>query len=152
MEIYTGEFKYNNKTKELSEQDYFTGGIVLTTIDQIINGITTHRNISTLTRFMNATVVFDEFHEYVPMAGFNILEDESNPLYQQVDKNTFVISNTATTVQKSFIDNQEKENGLLTHAKFTLNDRKNVFKKSLIVLNKMAHITLMFYVVVRYKV
>lgn len=73
VEIYTGEFKYNNKTKELSEQDYFTGDIVLTTIDQIINGITTHRNISTLTRFMNATVVFDEFHEYVPMAGFNIL-------------------------------------------------------------------------------
>lgn len=46
-----------------------------------------------------------------------------------MDKNTFVISNTATTAQKSFIDNQEKENGLLTHAKFTPNDRKNIFKK-----------------------
>lgn len=194
IEIHTGEFKYNNKKDELSKQDYFTGDIVLTTIDQIINGITTHRNISALTRFMNATVVFDEFHEYAPMAGFNILfaelikckqlqqnteimpstllvsatpnyyfvqefldinedeiegidsfndkkyqiefvnydetlEGESNPLYQKVDRNTFVISNTATTAQKSFINNQEKENGLLTHSKFTPKDRKDIFEK-----------------------
>jgi CRISPR-associated endonuclease/helicase Cas3 len=194
IEIHTGEFKYNNKTTELNEQDYFTGDIVLTTIDQIINGITTHRNISTLTHFMNATVVFDEFHEYAPMAGFNILfaelikckqlqqnneikpstllvsatpnyffvkdflgiseddiegiqsfndkkykiefvdydetlEDENNPLYQKNTENTFVISNTATTAQKSFIDNQAAENGLLTHSKFTPKDRKEIFDK-----------------------
>lgn len=194
IEIHTGEFKYSNKTTELDAQDYFTGDIVLTTIDQIINGITTHRNISTLTRFMNATVVFDEFHEYAPMAGFNILfaelikckqlqqnedtvpntllvsatpnyyfvkeflgisaeeieyissfndkkyqiefvdydetlEDENNPLYRQVGKNSFVISNTATTAQKSFIDNQNQENGLLTHSKFTPKDRADIFSK-----------------------
>jgi CRISPR-associated endonuclease/helicase Cas3 len=57
------------------------------------------------------------------------LKDASNPLYKKVDKNTFVISNTATTAQKSFIDNQATENGLLTHAKFTPKDRKEIFEK-----------------------
>lgn len=194
VEIHTGEFKYNNKTQDLAENDYFSGDVVLTTIDQIINGITTHRNISTLARFMNATVVFDEFHEYIPMAGFNILfaelikckelkqdedstpntllvsatpnyyfvkdflglsaddiisidsfnekkyqielvdydeiqENENNPLYQKQTPNTFVISNTASTAQKSFIHNQMTENSLLTHSKFTPNDRKDIFEK-----------------------
>lgn len=192
IEIHTGEFKFNSQKDELLESEYFSGDIVLTTIDQIINSITTHRNISTLTKFMNATVVFDEFHEYAPMAGFNILfaelieckklqqhedilpntllvsatpnyyfvnnfldvqniqgiesfndksykiefidydenaEDETNPLYKKVDKNTFVISNTAITAQKSFILNQEKENSLLTHSKFTPKDRKDIFEK-----------------------
>ncbi|CAC9634317.1 CRISPR-associated helicase Cas3 [uncultured Gammaproteobacteria bacterium] len=194
IEIHTGEFKFTNKKSEPPESEYFSGDIVLTTIDQIINSITTHRNISTLTRFMNATVVFDEFHEYIPMAGFNILfaelieckklqqseeampntllvsatpnyyfvkdflgivtediigidsfndksyqiefvdydeaiKDETNPSYKKVDKNTFVISNTATTAQKSFIENQKNENSLLTHARFTPDDRKDIFAK-----------------------
>ncbi len=202
IEIHTGEFKYTNKQQtdqekedfKLKTQEHFKGDIVLTTIDQIINGITTHRNISNLTLFMNSTIVFDEFHEYSPMAGFNILfaelikckkiqqneeiqpntllvsatpnyyfvkeflgineddiegiasfndkkyqiefvnydeslEDENNPLYQKMAKNSFVISNTATTAQKSFIKNQEGENSLLTHSKFTPQDRKEIFDK-----------------------
>ena len=31
--------------------------------DQIVNSITTHRNVTTLMDFMNAHVVFDEYHE-----------------------------------------------------------------------------------------
>jgi CRISPR-associated endonuclease/helicase Cas3 len=58
-----------------------------------------------------------------------IKEDASNPLYKKVDKNTFVISNTAITAQKSFIYNQATENGLLTHSKFTPKDRKEIFEK-----------------------
>jgi CRISPR-associated endonuclease/helicase Cas3 len=192
IEIHTGEFKYTNKNPDPSENEYFSGDIVLTTIDQIISGITTHRNISNLARFMNATVVFDEFHEYIPMNGFNILfaelieckklqqndetlpsallvsatpnyyfvkefldiapedivgiesfnekfyeiefidydeiaKDETNALYQKVDKNTFVISNTAITAQKSFINSQADENSILTHSKFTLKDRESIF-------------------------
>lgn len=196
MEIHTGEFKYTNKklADELTEQDYFLGDIVLTTIDQVINSITTHKNITTLTKFMNSAVVFDEFHEYIPMAGFNILfaelieckrmqqdddsmpstllvsatpnyyfldkflgitdndiisidsfndkpykiefveydecvEDNSNIFYNSVNENTFVISNTAITAQKSFIDNQEKENSILIHSKFTPQDRAEIFSK-----------------------
>jgi CRISPR-associated endonuclease/helicase Cas3 len=193
IEIHTGEFKYTNKKNELNESEYFSGNIVLTTIDQIINGITTHRNISTLTKFMNSTVIFDEFHEYINMSGFNLffaelieckktqqdeyhtlpntllvsatpnyyfikdflkirdgeikqiesfnnktyaikfmeydenLQDETNPLYKKTGKNTFVISNTATTAQKSFIQNQANENSLLIHSKFTPTDRKEIF-------------------------
>lgn len=189
IEIHTGEFKYTNKNNELYEKDYFAGDIVLTTIDQIINSITTHKNITTLTKFMNAAVVFDEFHEYIPMSGFNILftelieckklqqnddilpntllvsatpnyyfvenflelsyietiesfnnkpydiilteydetlEDDINPLYEKVDKNTFVISNTAITAQKSYIQAQD-ENSILAHSKFTPEDRKQIF-------------------------
>ncbi len=194
IEIHTGEFKYTSKKSELEAKDYFIGDVVLTTIDQIINSITTHRHISTLTKFMNATVVFDEFHEYIPMKGFNILfaelieckklqqneemlpntllvsatpnyyfvenflniesesiqsmtsfndkvyeidfvdydentNDKNNPLYQAVNQNTFVISNTAITAQKSFIQNQTQENSLLTHSKFTPKDRKKIFNQ-----------------------
>ncbi len=194
IEIHTSEYKQisNFDKEDLDEKDYFTGDIVITTIDQIINSITTHKQISTLALYMNSTIVFDEFHEYIPMAGFNILfaelieckkiqqdedslpntllvsatpnyyfvkeflgldeiigiesfnnkpynisfieydeslEDENNPLYQKQDKNTFVISNTAITAQKSFIDNQAKENSLLTHSKFTPKDRKEIFGK-----------------------
>ncbi|SMN02221.1 CRISPR-associated helicase Cas3, Yersinia-type [uncultured Candidatus Thioglobus sp.] len=57
------------------------------------------------------------------------LEDENNPLYQKQATNTFVISNTAITAQKSFITNQEKENSLLTHSKFTPADREYIFEK-----------------------
>ena len=196
IEIHTGEYKKisNIDKEELEEKDYFTGDIVITTIDQIINSITTHRQISTLALFMSSTVVFDEFHEYIPMAGFNILfaelieckklqqdedtlpntllvsatpnyyfvndflklgditgidsfndkpysiefidydeslESQNNPLYTMQKENTFVISNTAITAQKSFIDNQSKENGILTHSKFTPKDRADIFERVL---------------------
>jgi CRISPR-associated endonuclease/helicase Cas3 len=40
------------------------------------------------------------------------LEDKSNPLYKKVDKNTFVISNTATTAQKSFTSSEISKKSL----------------------------------------
>lgn len=58
------------------------------------------------------------------------IEDQSNPLYnKEQQENTFVISNTAITAQKSFIDNQSTENSILTHSKFTPKDRTNIFEK-----------------------
>ena len=67
IEIHTGEYKKISNIKEvLEEKNHFTGDIVITTIDQIINSIITHRQISTLALFMNSTIVFDEFHEYIP--------------------------------------------------------------------------------------
>ena len=53
---------------------------------------------------------FTEFDEYN--------RDEGNPLYSSQTKNTFVISNTATTAQLSFIKNQRTENALLFHSKY----------------------------------
>ncbi|MCF6264352.1 MAG: CRISPR-associated endonuclease Cas3'' [Xanthomonadales bacterium] len=176
IEICTGEFKtiyQNGKKTPTPENEEFSGDIVLTTIDQVMNTVTTHTKITGLVQYMNAHVVFDEYHEYIPMAGFNLLfaelvgckqqqskmqntllvsatpnyyfvsellgidendivrmpsfnksqyqiefqafdeshEDESNPLYQLQPKNTFVISNTAITAQKSFIQNQNAYSG-----------------------------------------
>ncbi len=192
IEICTGEFKtlyQNGKETPTPENETFSGDIVLTTIDQVINTITTHSKITGLMQYMNAHVVFDEYHEYIPMAGFNLLfaelvacknlqnkinntllvsatpnyyfvrellgldeadivsmasfnqsqykivfqdfdeklEDESNPLYQSQEKNTFVISNTAMTAQKSFIKNQEAEKAILIHSKYKRTDRKELF-------------------------
>jgi CRISPR-associated endonuclease/helicase Cas3 len=137
---------------------------------------------------MNAHVVFDEYHEYIQMLGFNLLFaelveckklqnknntllvsatpnfyfiekllnlksvvnfksfneseykiifqkfdksiKENNPLYQkQENTNTIVISNTATTAQLSFIENQNKENSILFHSKFKQDDKKELFNK-----------------------
>lgn len=199
LEICTGENKHiltDGNALETQDGEEFSGDIVITTIDQIVNSITTHRNVTTLVSFMDAHVVFDEYHEYINMPAFNLLfaelvdckkrqqiedetlpntllvsatpnplfvqdfleinardiegimsfnesrykidfveyddkkEDDSNPLFQTQPDNTIVISNTAITAQKSFIDNQEKENAILLHSKFTLGDRENIFKNA----------------------
>lgn len=81
IEIFTGEYKkiLINTTSmddvpDTAESDYFSGDIVLTTIDQVINNITSHHKVTTqMTDFMQAHVIFDEFHELIPMSAFNLL-------------------------------------------------------------------------------
>ncbi len=196
IEIFTGEFKfqkYKGEEQETDEKDFFTGDVVITTIDQLTNAIITHHQVTNLVDFMTAHIVFDEFHEYINIPAFNLLfaelvkckglqheqgkallvsatpnyyfvreflgiekEDivsvpsfnqsqyrivfesfeekikgESNPLYRQQPKRTFVISNTATTAQLSFIHNQQQENALLLHSKFTDSDKKTLFQKTI---------------------
>ena len=76
IEIVTGEIKKSlkdGKVNETIEGKEFSSDIIITTIDQIVNSITTHKHITTLMDFMNAHVVFDEYHEYITMQGFNLL-------------------------------------------------------------------------------
>ncbi len=76
IEICTGEVKESTTNGIVSKTEIgqeFSGEIVLTTIDQIINSITTHCNVTALVDFMNCHVVFDEYHEYIPMPAFNLL-------------------------------------------------------------------------------
>ncbi|MFK5881754.1 MAG: CRISPR-associated endonuclease Cas3'' [Sulfurospirillum sp.] len=197
IEIVTGEIKKSRiKGKEIEtiEGQEFSAEIVITTIDQIVNTITTHKYITTFMDFMNAHVVFDEYHEYINMQGFNLLfaelveakklqqtdetlpntllvsatpnplfvknflqlhednmismesfnecsykiefkeyddsDDANNPLMQEIkDDNIFVISNTAITAQRSFIEHQNDENGILFHSKFTKSDKEYLFKE-----------------------
>ncbi len=195
IEIVTGEIKKSLKNGEINETKEgaeFSSDIIITTIDQIVNSITTHKHITTLMDFMNAHVVFDEYHEYITMQGFNLLfaelvemkkyqqtedslpktllvsatpnplfvteflgidknsiigmesfnessykiefvefdetDESTNPLMQkQESKNCFVISNTAITAQLSFVENQEGENSVLFHSKFTKSDKEKLF-------------------------
>ena len=193
VEINTSEFTFIHqlgKRSDTPDGQGFSGDVVITTIDQIINTITTHRNVTNLVDFMYSHVVFDEFHEYINMPAFNLFFAElvqikkqrgdqantllvsatpnyyfvenllaidrddiigidsfnqsrynvqyssfdetitnvSNPFFQPQPPNTFVISNTATTAQLSFIAHQNNENGVLLHSKFKKADKLTVFE------------------------
>ncbi len=104
IEIVTGEIKKRRvdgkeEKEDTPENELFSSDIVITTIDQIVNSITTHKYITTFMDFMNAHVVFDEYHEYINMQGFNLLFAEliEAKKMQQTDEsypNTLLVSAT----------------------------------------------------------
>jgi len=191
VEIYTGEFKCTDTYESITpEENYFTGDIVITTIDQMLSSVISHTKADRLLNYLSAHVIFDEFHEYIDMPAFNLLfaelikskkeiknggdallvsatphycyldnilkldkdydvvemptfnksnyqfnfitydenlHDDSNPLYKPQKSTTFVISNRATTAQKSFIKNQLDENAILLHSKYKKSDKQQLF-------------------------
>jgi CRISPR-associated endonuclease/helicase Cas3 len=193
IEIHTGEFKCTNSYSNITrEEDYLTGDIVITTIDQLLSSVISHTKADRLLNYLGVHVVFDEYHEYINMPGFNLLFSEllasrenlaggvnallvsatphyhyldtmvginqaydlvempsfnkcryqfqfieydeldtsvANPLYCHQPDNTFVISNTATTAQKSFIQNQKTENAILLHSKYKKSDKQSLFQQ-----------------------
>lgn len=76
IELLTGEYKKtwnSHQEYETTDTEQFGGQIVITTIDQVMNTITTHRQITGLVEFLNAHVVFDEFHELIKIPALNLL-------------------------------------------------------------------------------
>lgn len=200
IEIFTGEYKKIlsngqnfDDAEETKTSDYFSGDIVITTIDQVVNNIISHQKVNGMIDFMQAHVVFDEFHELIPMPAFNLLFAElieakkmrqqyANTLlvsatphdyyvknvlgldetdivrvdsFNQADyqiifdpyddqngvvsplivdkvadeKITFIITNTAQEAQIGFLLNQNDENAILLHSKYTKQDKAEWFEK-----------------------
>jgi CRISPR-associated endonuclease/helicase Cas3 len=98
IEIFTGEFKFINKWDIVTkEENYFLGDVVVTTIDQILGAITTHSNVNSLLPFVDAHVIFDEYHEYIGMEIFNLLFAEliaNKNMRREYDKRTLLVSAT----------------------------------------------------------
>lgn len=98
VEIFTGEFKYTNKWEaETAEKDYFSSDVVVTTIDQILGSVVTHTNVDSLLSFMDAHVVFDEYHEYISMDIFNVLFGEliaNKNMHANYQKKSLLVSAT----------------------------------------------------------
>ncbi|SDL54325.1 CRISPR-associated endonuclease/helicase Cas3 [Maridesulfovibrio ferrireducens] len=137
IEMLTGEFKYTNnngKSVATKEGEEFSGDIILTTIDQVINNITTHTKVTALIDFMASHVVFDEYHEYVPMAGFNLLFSEliqskklmganANTLLVSATPNPYFVENILDLDSEDFIA-FESSNGSQYQLKFKDFDEK----------------------------
>jgi CRISPR-associated endonuclease/helicase Cas3 len=57
------------------------------------------------------------------------ITDHSNPLFALRDKNSFVITNTVSMIQQSYLYNVNSEKALLMHGKYLISDKQDIFKK-----------------------
>lgn len=96
IELNIGDIKcFNTIDNILTEDKYFSGDVIITTIDQLFGSMVTHNKTVLLVDLLQYHMVFDEFHEYTHQDIFNILFAEM--LYINKQKkvtNTLLVSAT----------------------------------------------------------
>lgn len=103
VEIFTGEFKHLLKN-DMSLGDapmthpsnYFSGDIIITTIDQVVNNIIASERMTGMIDFMQSHVVFEACHEFVTMPILSLLFAElvASKRLQKDKANTLLLSTT----------------------------------------------------------
>lgn len=98
VEVITGDLKEtSHKTEKwlTNESDIFSGDVVITTIDQILNMMLGHSKIDIFLEVLNSNLIFDEFHEFLYIPGISILFIEIIYLkYLLNNKNCLLVSAT----------------------------------------------------------
>lgn len=76
VEIVTGDFKQRSQkgsVVELNEDDVFNSEFNITTIDQLLTLMMSHKKIDVFLEVLNSTLIFDEFHEFLDTPGIVML-------------------------------------------------------------------------------
>ncbi len=71
IELFTGEFKkrFTNGQEDEIEESNLDADVIITTIDQILAILMSHKKTDILFKILNSIVIFDEFHEFVDTPG-----------------------------------------------------------------------------------
>lgn len=74
VQILTGENKKTSlNTIRSEDHNLFSGDIVISTIDQILNMMVSHKNIDLLLEVLTSNLLFDEFHEFLEQPAILML-------------------------------------------------------------------------------
>ncbi len=70
---YAGDEKPSVNIEDMADTSTLQSDIVITTIDQLVSVMLSHKNIDLLYEFLNSYVVFDEYHEFFNISGIVLL-------------------------------------------------------------------------------
>ncbi len=130
FEIITGDKKlqWDGKKEIEIDDDFpqFKSEIIITTIDQLIKSITTHKNVSVLFDMLNSCVIFDEFHEYYKLSGMDVLFAEYVKLKSKLEDSKLLIMSATPNyfMLKEFLEIYNEKSSLNNLVSFeTTNNR-----------------------------
>lgn len=104
IELITGNDKsfYDKEKHEKLDEPKYSGDIIITTIDQVVNSITKHKDSTLLLQILKSDIIFDEYHEYATSYGFNLLFAEIISMRKKLKNKTLLMS---ATINPFFLSN-----------------------------------------------